>query len=530
MTMKTAANTTIPSHHHHGHHHLLVTWNILHELCISGSSTAASLHGGGPTATAAATTITKNDDDENYDDDNVWLQRKQIRESIGESVILPGMEFLYKSSLLPLSKSNGNETATFLWQVREKIKFMLGIWQDLDSFESPTLLAEMKRLVLKMFQQQEQQEQEGEAGADGEEEEEEEEENVTRGQADVNLDVNHQESNEIGSGTIGAKNAVSTDGDDDDDDADAEMDSISNNEPEQECIQSENEEMTNVSNVQHGKKYLDEKDFKTEVAKSTTDRGQELAAQDGEEEQDEEEEEEQGGGTKKDAGMETLFDFEKEGIPEEPVSVHDLLRACKAVATLQITRDMRNDSSHNLTSILSNVPQNVWDACRLVHHQQEKKESQGGGEEKVDVEKNLHVNDIPDEVLDLDIARALANVKLHRDIIQRQREFKKECIELLIKSRCNFGSVEAASLFYELDHVRDKLNKRKALVLDAMELEGIEAEAMEGWSNNNVREGEDDEEEEQEDRKEEDDSVARSSFAWFTREDANAKKQKLMVE
>lgn len=520
----STANTTIPSHHHG--HHLLVTWNILHELCISGSSTAASLHGGGPTATAVTTITTKNDDDENNDDDNVWLQRKEIRESIGESVILPGMEFLYKSSLLPLSKSNGNETAMFLWQVREKIKSMLGIWQDLDSFESPTLLAEMKRLVLKMFQQQQQQ-QEGEAGVDGEEEEEEE--NVTRGQADVSLDVNHQESNEIGSGTIGAKNAVATVGDDDD--ADAEMDSISNNEAEQECIQSENEEMTNVSNVQHGKKYLDEKDCKTEVAKSTTDPGQELAAQDGEEEQEEEEEEEQGGGTKKDAGMETLFDFEKEGIPEERVSVHDLLRACKAVATLQITRDMRNDSSHNLTSILSNVPQNVWDACRLVHQQQEKKESQGGGEEKVDVEKNLHVNDIPDEVLDLDIARALANVKLHRDIIQRQREFKKECIELLIKSRCNFGSVEAASLFYELDHVRDKLNKRKALVLDAMELEGIEAEAMEGWSNNNVREGEDDEEEEEhEDRKEEDDSVAQSSFAWFSREDANAKKQKLTVE
>jgi hypothetical protein len=99
------------------------------------------------------------------------------------------------------------------------------------------------------------------------------------------------------------------------------------------------------------------------------------------------------------------------------------------------------------------------------------------GTTKVDLVENMPT--VPDDVLDLDVAGALANVKLHREIIQKQNEHRKKCIELLINSRCKFGSVEAASLFYDLEGVMETLSKkRKALVLDAMELEGLDFEAI----------------------------------------------------
>ena len=187
------------------------------------------------------------------------------------------------------------------------------------------------------------------------------------------------------------------------------------------------------------------------------------------------------------------FDFESEGIPQEKVEIRALGDPCKAISTMQITRDLRNDTSHNLSALLSSIPTGVLEACKASI---EKKED-------IDVQK---IPTIPDDVLDLDIAAALANVKVHREVVKKQREHRQKCIELLIKSRCQFGSVEAASLFYDLEGVRETLKKRKAQILDAMELEGLDFEAIGG--------GEDG-----------DKADTFEDFAWLSREDASAAKK-----
>jgi hypothetical protein len=472
------------------YHHLLVTWNILHELLISGSSL------GGSTVPVAANSAVS------YENE-LWLQRKEIMEALGESVIRPGMEFLI--DCLKKEQPYQQQEKEMILQVKEKVKQMLGVWEELDAFQSPTLLEEMKRLILKMdFEKGEEQEEEKVSDDVNNLQQQKGDGNSRRGgnlenggMEDVSFDVSQE-------GSYHDK--------DEDESGDVNQD-IEMDEKEEE--DDEEEEMIGGSSNLQGstmvqpKNAKDDNEDESPTTATTTSTATTTAT------------------TKKDAvsavAAVDTFDFENEGISQETVPVQDLVRACKAVATLQITRDMRNESSHNLTSILSGVPKDVLDACRLERDRQRA----DGISENVDF-KQLGLNAIPDEVLDLDIARALANVKLHREIIQRQREFKKECIELLIKSRCNFGSMEAASLFYELEEVREKLNKRKALVLDAMELEGIESEAMEEGSNNN--ENKDDDEDEDIDNHQEEDFVNNNSFAWFTREDANAKKQKLLVE
>jgi len=196
---------------------------------------------------------------------------------------------------------------------------------------------------------------------------------------------------------------------------------------------------------------------------------------------------------KKDAPKEKEFDFENQGIAEEKVAVRELVPSCTSIATMQITRDLRNDSSHNLSTVLASVPMVVLDGCRKARE----------GDGVVDL-KGLPV--IPDEVLDLDVAGALANVRLHREVIKKQKELKRKCIELLIKSRCKFGSAEAAEMFYTFDDITDKLKKRKALILDAMELEGLDFEAMDGNGGNAGEE------------------EKLSDFTWLMREDASNKK------
>jgi hypothetical protein len=89
--------------------------------------------------------------------------------------------------------------------------------------------------------------------------------------------------------------------------------------------------------------------------------------------------------------------------------------------------------------------------------------------------------------------------------------------------------MEAAALFYDLDGVYDTLKKRKAMVLDAMELEGIESETLEA-SNNNDMDGDlnDAEGDYNIGNNKEDDDFAANAFSWFSRDDA--KKQKLIAE
>ena len=183
------------------------------------------------------------------------------------------------------------------------------------------------------------------------------------------------------------------------------------------------------------------------------------------------------------------FDFESEGIPEGKVEVQALAMPCKSITTMQITRDLRNDATNNLSTLLSSVPAGVFDIC---------KSASAASEGEVDLEQ---LPAIPDDVLELDLTGALAKVQQHREIIEMQKKQREKCIELLIKSRCKFGSVEAASLFYDLDELKETLKKRKASILDAMELEGLDFDAI----------GDGDDEDQ-------DDNIG--DFSWLSRDSA----------
>jgi hypothetical protein len=83
---------------------------------------------------------------------------------------------------------------------------------------------------------------------------------------------------------------------------------------------------------------------------------------------------------------------------------------------------------------------------------------------------------LTDNVLDMDIDEALQNVETFRELVQKQHTAKQRLINLLLKSRCQFGSNEAAEAFYGLEDIKAKLQRRKDLLSDAMELEGLDIE------------------------------------------------------
>lgn len=417
---------------------------------------------------------------------------------MGETVIRPGLESL--RVLLHNAHKNSNSTndltMSMLIKVRDNIKGMVLIWQDLNCFDSPTLMIEIKRLVAKVVLE------------DGTK--------LDAAAASASSVVpDNLDNPAVGSGITKQKEVV-----------EETMDAISQ-EAQQQQQQTEEDDDAVEFDTSNADEDMDTSIHDTGAAietpiasgANTPTAGSDM--EDNEEKNDEEmtdihtNEDSDGdipkspssspipvsiplatGNTNtpmKETPKEKEFDFESQGIAEEKVAVRELNAPCKSIATMQIARDMHNDSSHNLSTVLASVPQAVLDAC------QEAKE--GGGTVEL---KDLP--DIPDDVLDLDLEGALASVRLHKEIVEKQKELRSKCIELLIKSRCKFGSAEAAELFYTFDGVDEELKKRKALILDAMELEGLDFEAMDG-----SRGGAGEEE-------------TLQDFPWLTRDDAQNKK------
>ena len=163
------------------------------------------------------------------------------------------------------------------------------------------------------------------------------------------------------------------------------------------------------------------------------------------------------------------------------VEPSQFLEACRVIASIQITRDLGSDAAMNLSSALSGIPQEVEEACNSILLTQQQRKT-GDAEDKVPVEM---LSKISDEVLDVDIKYARQSLQNYREAIRQQRMARMQCLNLLLQSRCSFGSIEAARAFYGGDDaagdvnmiaILEKLKKRKEILVDAMALEGLDVE------------------------------------------------------
>jgi len=208
--------------------------------------------------------------------------------------------------------------------------------------------------------------------------------------------------------------------------------------------------------------------------------------------------------------QEKEFDFESEGIPHQKVEINQLQAPCKSIATVQITRDLHSDTAHSVSALLSTVPDTVLKACQDAI----KQSTPTKGKENDNNNKRAALIDlkslptIPDPVLDLNLKQILSNVRSHRDIIQKQMVARKTLVDLLVQSRCQFGSRETAEIYYGLRETIDRLQSCKSKVLDAMELEGLDREGIDGNADSHGG------------SKESGGEDALKDFEWFTRDQA----------
>ncbi len=155
------------------------------------------------------------------------------------------------------------------------------------------------------------------------------------------------------------------------------------------------------------------------------------------------------------------------------------LDACKVIASLQITRDLGSDAAMNVASALSSIPLEVVEACNTILAQQL------NGQDKItpiaDLLSTESLLNLPDEVLDIDINYARNSLQMYKEAVRKQRTARMQLLQLLLQSRCSFGSVDAARTFYggdkgDINVILEQLKKRKETLVDAMALEGLDVE------------------------------------------------------
>jgi len=160
------------------------------------------------------------------------------------------------------------------------------------------------------------------------------------------------------------------------------------------------------------------------------------------------------------------YDFESKGVPSGQVESRDFLDPCKAITTLQIARDIRTNTAVEISTALENLPADVQTACQ---------ELDNGTLQELDTSTTNEFSiRIPSSLIDLDIDEEISSLNMFQDIVQRQQKAREKLIYLLLRSRCKFGSREAAQEFYEIENLANKLKKRKELLSDALELEGLD--------------------------------------------------------
>jgi len=160
------------------------------------------------------------------------------------------------------------------------------------------------------------------------------------------------------------------------------------------------------------------------------------------------------------------YDFESKGVPSGPVESRDFLDPCKAITTLQIARDIRTNTAVEISTALANLPGDILTACQDL--------DSGELQELDTATTNEFSIRIPSSLIDLDLDEETSSLNMFQDIVQRQQKARENLTYLLLRSRCKFGSREAAREFYEIDILAEKLKKRKELLSDALELEGLD--------------------------------------------------------
>eukprot|EP00592_Proboscia_alata_P021570 CAMPEP_0194406048 /NCGR_PEP_ID=MMETSP0176-20130528/4361_1 /TAXON_ID=216777 /ORGANISM="Proboscia alata, Strain PI-D3" /LENGTH=715 /DNA_ID=CAMNT_0039205135 /DNA_START=33 /DNA_END=2180 /DNA_ORIENTATION=+ len=203
-------------------------------------------------------------------------------------------------------------------------------------------------------------------------------------------------------------------------------------------------------------------------------------------------------------------DLNEANIPQTKITSlgTELLTPCKQYSSMQIAREIHHDAVERTSSIIeSGVSNDILEYSYHRLHSSVDAEDDATAAKAALAPTNINIvqqqientradlnqlPELPEDVLDLDLKEALNVVNLYKAALLKQRDARRKCLIALIQSRCDFGSKDAAEEFYRIGELLTKVQKKKVLLSDAMDLEGLDIDDYDGGGGNSHGNGNDD--------------------------------------
>merc|ERR1711862_65308 len=135
------------------------------------------------------------------------------------------------------------------------------------------------------------------------------------------------------------------------------------------------------------------------------------------------------------------------------------------------------DSATRYSQLLQTIPSKIVDYANTLQQQQHKSSELSSPLDNIMNKKTTpDLSILSDDVLDIPINEVIQEVQTLSKSIQTQYDARMNLLQQLYTCKCNFGSKTAAKEYYNVQEMLTMIQKKKEILEDAMESEGVDIE------------------------------------------------------
>jgi len=184
----------------------------------------------------------------------------------------------------------------------------------------------------------------------------------------------------------------------------------------------------------------------------------------------------------KDKQQPTTIDFlEMENVPYKPISPSSFYDSCKSITQYQIPREIQMESAMKYSQLLQIIPQHIMDYAATKLLSSSKDEDH---DDKPDL--SILSDNSYDDVLDMSLKDAITEVTTLKKSMQIQYNDRHTILQNLYACKCKFDANKIANEYYNVNEMLNLLSKKKDILEDAMELEGVDVDEIKNKNHTNA--------------------------------------------
>jgi len=172
-----------------------------------------------------------------------------------------------------------------------------------------------------------------------------------------------------------------------------------------------------------------------------------------------------------------------ENIPYKSIPPSTFTTTCKSITQYQIPREIQMESATRYSNLISTIPNDIMEYASNKLSSNNTPHS-NPLDDVLNKPKNIIQPDLSllqnNDILDISLPDSIQEVTTLSKTITMQYEDRMSLLENLCACRCQFGAKEAAKEYFNAMGILKEIQKKKEVLEDAMELEGVDVDEIKG--------------------------------------------------